>query len=1281
MRVTFVYPRFEKFLTSLPELDPGVVDYSLGNFTTPPSLGIPILASLTPPDVEVELLDDNGGQSINYDAPTDLVAINSFTPQATRAFEIADHFRAHGKPVVMGGLFPSFMADECLKHADSVNIGEGEPTWQRILTDAKAGELKPRYHGGSGADLSTTPIPRRELFYQNEHYDWDEDLVQLTRGCSYTCGMCSLPAQMGGRIRFRPIERVVEELRSLKHENVYLADDSLFFPQRKLNAYARAFFRAVEPLGKKYFVSSTLALNTDPELLDLAARAGVRNFYCTMNVDPVSIRALQGELRARQMLIDLVKALEDRGIRFLGSCGIGRDWDDANIADRVMDLFDAAKIHTAEFFIFTPYPGSVHWDRMQRQGRIFDFNWAHYNGAHVVARPLNLTPEKLREQFIKLWREFFQRQKPQHAASLEPATWKGGVQVLGKPMQRQGVSQQAVITGIGITSPIGHDAETVTEALRAGRHGLAPITRFDARHFRSNLGGEIKGFDLSAWLSETELAEYEDLYLRHAIAAARRALRDAGLPGGNGGHESGSHAVPDGHQKSMGTEWNPFRPGNGSEVRRDIALVLGTCNGGLCSAEAEYAWKHGRSPRAFDERMNLQAQLYGFGKAMASALKLGGETWVVTTACSSTTVALGLAQRLINRGYYDTVLVGGADVLCVANMSGFDSLKATAPGRMAPFSTPAGMNVGEGACFWVVENMEQALLRHARCQGRLVGHATTSDAYHPTTPDPRGQGVQRTLRQALADAGLALADIGCINGHGSGTEANDKAESRGVAAFCGGHAIPLVSTKSFFGHCMGVTGILEATAQLLAMNAGFLPPTLNFSEPRPGCALDYVPNESRPKDYSAFLSANFAFGGNNAAVVVSKWDAPIPPRRSVNERVVITGVGAVTSLGLGIHRTLERLRQNVVGITPVASFPLRGQQSRCVGQVGAFKAAEVDRRIDFASLNEISRFAVAAGRLAMAHARLKISPSGAEERGVVLGACNGPSEMGHLDSVFSSDSFQGNVTSFSNIVANSTAGWVANALYLKGVNATLSAGPHAGLQSLAYAFDALAENRSHAILAGAADEVYGQTFYNYDQIGFLYAGAEESDYRLRLDHDKRKVLGEGAAILVLETATSALNRGAPILAEVLGYGMGMDAEGFVAPNLGTAGLCHAVDLALKRAKVLPSQIGLLVWAPQGNRQDLKVLQVCEAWFGTGFAQLPLVTTTFNTGYIESASILVSLAAALAALENGTELWPQRTGMAELDQRVLRAPPEYILGLGSTDFGYNFAVLLRRGWKP
>ena len=149
---------------------------------------------------------------------------------------------------------------------------------------------------------------------------------------------------------------------------------------------------------------------------------------------------------------------------------------------------------------------------------------------------------------------------------------------------------------------------------------------------------------------------------------------------------------------------------------------------------------------------------------------------------------------------------------------------------------------------------------------------------------------------------------------------------------------------------------------------------------------------------------------------------------------------------------------------------------------------------------------------------------------------------------------------------------------------------------------------------------------------------------------------------------------------MLGYGMSMDVEGFLAPSLGSSGLTRAVGLALSRANLSAADVGLLVWAPQGNRQDEKVLKVGAEIFGGRFEKLPLVTTTFNTGYIESASILVSLASTLAALDAGTELWPQRTGRPELDNRPLAAPPEFILALASTDFGYNFAAVLRRGWQ-
>ncbi len=1248
MKITFVYPRFQKFLHNNPELDKSLVDYFIGDFTTPPSLGIPILAALTPPDIEIQLIDDNNGDPIDYDAPTDLVAINCFTPQATRAFEIGDGFRAAGKKVIMGGFFPSFMVDECLKHADSVNVGEGEPTWQRIVEDARSGSLEKVYKGGCRFDMAKMPIPRRDIFYDKETYDWDEDLVQITRGCMYTCAMCAIPAHMGQRMRYRPIDHVVEELKQLKYENVYLADDSLFFPHRRIAEYSKKLLKALIPLNKKYFVSSTVALNTDKEFLDLMAEAGVKNFYCTMNVDPISIKALQGDKAAQQQIIDLVCLMEDREIQFFGSCALGRDWDDEGIADSILELFRRAQIRTSEFFLFTPYPGSVHWDRMERQGRITDKNWYKYNGAHVVFEPMNMSQDKLYGQFIKVWNEFFRMQKTQHVANLEPSTYKDGVRVVGKPLERKGVRGQAVITGIGVMSPIGNDVETIKENLRQGKIGLAPITRFDASHFRTHIGGEIKDFDPAGNLSEKELEELDDPYLHYAISAARDALKQAGIKLDR------------------------------AEKTRNIALVLGTCNGGLISAENEYRWKHGKADVPFDEHMNLQAQYYGFGKALAWALGINGEIWLVTTACSSTTGAAGLAHMLIRRRYYDTVLVGGADTLCVANMSGFDGLKATSTEQTAPFSMPEGLNIGEAACFWVVENMEKAILRHATPLGKIAGHATTSDAYHPTTPDPRGDGVYRTLRNALSDAGLKVEQLGCINAHGTGTEANDRAESKAIAKLIGQNQLPVVSTKSFFGHCMGTTGMLEATCNLLAMNSGFIPPTMNFSVPRPGCTLDYVPNESRKAKYDAFLSANYAFGGNNAAIVVTRWDYPLESKNiDTSERIVVTGAGAVSTLGLGIDETLNNLFNSNVRLGTIESLGLKGMGSSRAGLVEDFKAADIDRRLNLDGMNKISRMATAAARLALQHASLRVSPRNAEEVGIAMGVCNGPPETEHMDSVFEADTYAAHINSFSNITANSTAGWVSNSLCLKGVNTTLSPGPHAGLQSLAYAYHALQEGRVGCMLAGAADEVYAQTYSNYNLMNWLYQGAEENDYRLRFEHQRRKVLGEGAGFVTMETMESAQKRKATILAEVLGYGMACDAGPFNRQNLDPAAVSQACLSAIQRSELEPSHIDLVVWAPQGNAQDKKVLDGVHAMSGFG-KDVPFVTSTFHSGYIESASILISLAAALASLSSRGKLWPQITGVSELDSRPIDKPVKHVLAVAGTDVGYNFAAVLKAG---
>ena len=182
-------------------------------------------------------------------------------------------------------------------------------------------------------------------------------------------------------------------------------------------------------------------------------------------------------------------------------------------------------------------------------------------------------------------------------------------------------------------------------------------------------------------------------------------------------------------------------------IGKKFGMVLATCNAGLNSGEIEYRKKYGDSSARFDLSVSSQSEFYAVAKAMSSALEISGDCWVVNTACSGSTAAIGLAESLIESGDFEIVLVGGADAVALSNYAGFCAIKVVSPNKIAPFSTPEGMNIGEGAAFWIMENMGAALLRRARCYGKVIGHASGADAHHPTQPDPRRcSGMNHTPR-------------------------------------------------------------------------------------------------------------------------------------------------------------------------------------------------------------------------------------------------------------------------------------------------------------------------------------------------------------------------------------------------------------------------------------------------------------------------------------------------------------------------------------------------------
>lgn len=806
-------------------------------------------------------------------------------------------------------------------------------------------------------------------------------------------------------------------------------------------------------------------------------------------------------------------------------------------------------------------------------------------------------------------------------------------------MKKNLKKSEAAISGIGIISPIGNSPEAVLKALRAGKDGICVSKKIDTSPFASHICAEVD-FDFSSKMSEDELLLFSDPFARLALSSARLALEDAGI--------------------------------DFSKKDDEIGMVLATCNAGLNSREAQYLKKYESQETPFNKAICMQSEFYALGKIFANHLNFGGECWMVNTACSGSTAAIGLARALINSGRCRKVLVGGADAMALSNFAGFSAIRVVSAEKIAPFSTPVGMNIGEGAAFWILEDLESARERGAKIYGKVIGHATCGDAHHPTQPDPRGDGAYRTMRNAAENAGVEVSRIGCINAHGSGTEANDKSESKGIVKFLNGFEVPVTSTKSYAGHCMGATGIIEATCQLLAMNDNFIPPTLRNSGKRPGSEVEAVKGEGIEISYDCFLSANYAFAGNNAAIVVAKPDFKVLEKieqGGESERIVISGAGVVSPLGIEISENLDALENSKRGIGKAPNF----DSKKKAGFVQLPNLRTVDRRVDFSGLNAISTYAVIAGKKALDSALLQVRRDNCENVGLTVSVCRGASESAHMKAVFSDSQRRGDIACFSNITANSTAGWVSKALEIKGANITLASGPNGGIQSLAHAFDLVKDNAAQSVLALASDELYADELEAYDEIGHLHSSPEEDDFKLCFSHKFKTVMGEGAAAALVEKESSARLRGAKILGEILSHASSMDFCDFLEANIGGDGLERAANTALERAGVSAEEIDLIVWAPRGNAQDSIVISLREKLF----PKAAMLATSLHTGFIETSSLLAALVCALQSLEEKRPLWKQITGVKNLDDAIYPENPKKILCLASSDMANNYALIVGR----
>ncbi len=408
--------------------------------------------------------------------------------------------------------------------------------------------------------------------------------------------------------------------------------------------------------------------------------------------------------------------------------------------------------------------------------------------------------------------------------------------------------RRVVVTGLGHISPVGNTVAEGWANLIAGRSGIAAITKFDASNFSTRFAGEVKGFDIEQYLPAKE-ARHMDTFIHYGVAAGMQAMRDSGLEV---------------------TESNAER----------IGITVGSGIGGLPMIEATQTELLNRGPRRISPFFVPASIINMIAGHLSIHFGIKGPNLALVTACTTGTHSIGEAMRIIEYGDADVMLAGGAEAtVSPLGIGGFAAARALSQRNDDPAAASRpwdkdrdGFVLGEGAGVLVLEEYEHAKARGANIYCELVGYGRSGDAYHMTAPCADGDGAQRSMRNALKNAGLNPDEINYVNAHGTATPLGDIAETVAVKGVFAAHgSIPVVnSTKSMTGHLLGAAGGIEAVFTTLAIKHQISPPTINLDNPDPECDLDYCANTARQMVIEAAISNSFGFGGTNGTLVFKR---------------------------------------------------------------------------------------------------------------------------------------------------------------------------------------------------------------------------------------------------------------------------------------------------------------------------------------------------------------------------------------------------------------------------
>lgn len=369
-----------------------------------PRLSLPVLAALTPPDIEVQIVDEHF-EEIPFRDPADLIGISFMTPQAPRGYQIGDEFRRRGRAVVMGGIHASALPQESLEHCDAVVVGEAEEVWLQLLEDFRQRRMKRVYQSPEFPKLKGLPRPRYDFLKKERYRLFNLNFpIQAGRGCPFRCDFCSVTRFFGGQFRFRPVEEVVQEIQHANRRKILFVDDNIVGHR----AYARELLRALIPLKLRWGGQASLNLAKDEEILGLARESGCAVLFIGIeSLSNQNLREVGKNFFKAEEVQESLQKIQSYGISIRASIVFGFDHDDKHVFKRTVDFLIRNRIAYADFFILTPLPGTPLRERMENEDRILSHDWSQYDSLRAVFRPQLMTVEELNEGLWEAYQSFY----------------------------------------------------------------------------------------------------------------------------------------------------------------------------------------------------------------------------------------------------------------------------------------------------------------------------------------------------------------------------------------------------------------------------------------------------------------------------------------------------------------------------------------------------------------------------------------------------------------------------------------------------------------------------------------------------------------------------------------------------------------------------------------------------------------------------------------------------------------------------------------------------------